>query len=128
MKLENDAHRECGPDARTPASDAPAGPARHYRIGYIRTLPASSPASSGRSTDWNEASAKGSAWYEAIRAELEARHYGWFVYIDVTSGAHQVDTDPVTARHKLLARFPDAKLWGVRILHQGSSKEAVGDD
>ena len=128
MKLENDAHRECGPDARTPASDAPAGPPRRYRSGYIRTLPAISPAASGRNTDWNEASAKGSAWYEAIRAELEAQHYGWFVYIDVTSGAYQVDTDPVTARHKLLARFPDANLWGVRILRQGSSKEAAGDD
>ena len=126
MNRETDAHRDCRPPARmpAPASDAPAGPARRYRSGYIRTLPV--PA--GRNTAWNGVSAKGSALYEAIRAEMEARHYGQFVYIDLTSGAHQVATDPVTARRKLTARFPDAELWGVRIGHHCSRKEARGND
>jgi hypothetical protein len=40
---------------------------------------------------------------------------GQFVAIDVESGAYEIDGEELTAAHRLLARYPDARLWVRRV-------------
>lgn len=56
----------------------------------------------------------GPAMYEKIRAEMEARHWGKMVVIDVHSGDYEVDDDDMTAILRLLERRPYAFTWGER--------------
>ena len=43
------------------------------------------------------------------------RNIGKIVSIDVNSGDYEVDADLLTAGDRLLARHPDAAIWGERI-------------
>lgn len=63
-----------------------------------------------------------------IRPLVEAGNKGKFVVIDIESGAYEVDDDDLTASKRLLARHPNAVMWGQRIGYDaayrlGSSNE-----
>jgi hypothetical protein len=50
-----------------------------------------------------------------VRPLVEAGNHGKIVAIDIDSGAFEVDDDMITADTRLLARWPDAQIWYVRI-------------
>lgn len=59
---------------------------------------------------------RGTEIYERqVRPLVEADHHGQIVAIDVDTGAFEVGEDTLTASHKLLAKFPDAQIWCVRV-------------
>jgi hypothetical protein len=59
---------------------------------------------------------RGQEMYEQqVRPLVEPGNHGKIVAIDIDSGAFEVDDDMVAADTRLLARFPDAQIWYVRI-------------
>ena len=63
---------------------------------------------------------RGTAIYEQqVRPQVEEGNQGKVVAIDVESGAFEVAEDTLTASERLLARYPDAQIWCVRIGHRG---------
>ncbi|MBI4605261.1 MAG: hypothetical protein HY721_25135 [Planctomycetes bacterium] len=59
---------------------------------------------------------RGMAIYEQqIRPQVEAANQGRIVAIDVETGAFEVAEDTLTACDRLLARYPEAQIWCVRI-------------
>ena len=54
-----------------------------------------------------------------VRPHVEAGHLGKIVAIDVDTGAFEVAEDTLTASQRLLARYPDAQIWCIRIGHRG---------
>ena len=64
----------------------------------------------------DEIAERGEQLYEqTIRDRVEAGNKGKFVVIDVESGDFDVDADDLTATKRMLAKHPDAVLFGVRI-------------
>lgn len=57
----------------------------------------------------------GKQYYEQIRAEMEANHWGRMVVIDVTNGNIEIDDDDYTATRRLFDRNPNAMTWGERV-------------
>ena len=58
----------------------------------------------------------GTALYEQhVRPQVEAGYQGKVVALDVDTGAYEVGEDTLTACQRLLARYPDAQIWCVRI-------------
>lgn len=57
----------------------------------------------------------GKQYYEQIRAEMEANHWGRMVVIDVTNGNIEIDDDDLTATTRLFERNPNAMTWGERV-------------
>ena len=53
-----------------------------------------------------------------IRAAVEAEHRGEVVAIDVETGAYALGESAITASKKLLAEYPHAEIWLVRIGHR----------
>ena len=54
--------------------------------------------------------------YEGIREEMEAKHWGKLVVIDVHSGDYEVGEfvsrhSEVAITERLLVRYPDAQMW-----------------
>jgi hypothetical protein len=61
---------------------------------------------------------RGTALYEQqVRPQVEAANIGRIVALDVDSGVFEVADDTLTASQRLLARYPDAQIWCVRIGH-----------
>jgi len=52
-----------------------------------------------------------------VRPQVEAANIGRIVALDVDSGVFEVADDTLTASQRLLARYPDAQIWCVRIGH-----------
>jgi enoyl reductase-like protein len=50
-----------------------------------------------------------------ICPRLGAQDNGKFVAIDIVTGAHELDRDDRAATERLLARYPDAQIWMVRV-------------
>lgn len=50
-----------------------------------------------------------------IRSQVEAENYGKVVAIDVDTGAFEIADDSLTAAKRLLNRYPDAQIFGLRI-------------
>lgn len=50
-----------------------------------------------------------------VRAKVEAEHCGEVVAIDVETAAYALGETAVAASRKLLAEYPDAQIWLVRI-------------
>lgn len=96
------------------------GGRRSYRTGYIRTRPIAP----GYDISWAEVFAKGPVLYEKIRGDLEAKHPGQHVLIDIVSGEYEVDPDEVNAARRLNKRFPDVKPWTVKIANKSSTNGA----
>lgn len=70
--------------------------------------------------DKEEHARRGTEIYEQqVRLQVEAGNDGKIVAIDVDTGAFEVADDLLTASHRLLARFPDAQAWFVRIGRRG---------
>ena len=61
---------------------------------------------------------RGTTLYEQqVRPQVEAGNHGKVVALDVDTGAFEVAADTLTASQRLLARYPDAQIWCVRIGH-----------
>ncbi len=59
---------------------------------------------------------RGEEIYEQqIRAKVEPQNKGKFLVIDIKTGAYELDEDDLTASKRLLARHPDAEIYGLRI-------------
>jgi hypothetical protein len=54
-------------------------------------------------------------YQQQVRAQVEAGNQGKIVAIDADTAAFEVGEDVVTASERLLARYPDAQIWCVRI-------------
>jgi hypothetical protein len=54
-------------------------------------------------------------YQQVIRPKVDARDEGKFLVLDVESGDYEIDTDDLVASDRLLARHPNAELYGVRI-------------
>jgi hypothetical protein len=62
---------------------------------------------------------RGNEIYESqVRSQVEEGNHGRIVAIDIDTGAFEVADDIVAASKHLLAKFPDAQTWFVRIGHQ----------
>jgi hypothetical protein len=63
-----------------------------------------------------ETAQRGDALYEReIRAQVEPAQRGKVVAIDVDRGEYVVADNALTASERLLARYPDAEIWCVRV-------------
>ncbi len=63
-----------------------------------------------------EVEVRGEAIYEQqIRTEVEAKNKGKFVVVDIETGEYEIDPDDLTATKRLLAKCPNAVLYGLRI-------------
>lgn len=64
---------------------------------------------------------RGQALYDAqIRAQVEEKHRGKFLILDVNTGDYEIDAEDLAACHRLLERKPDAVLFGVRVGHRAA--------
>jgi hypothetical protein len=53
-----------------------------------------------------------------VRHLIEEGNYGKIVAIDIETAAFEVADDSLTAAKKLLKRYPDAQIFGIRIGHR----------
>jgi hypothetical protein len=61
---------------------------------------------------------RGDALYNSqIRSQVEEGNIGKIVAIDIETGAFEVADDIVNASEHLLAKYPDAQTWFIRIGH-----------
>ena len=64
---------------------------------------------------------RGQALYDqTIKAQVEEANRGKFLILDVNTGDYEIDAEDLTASERLLARKPDAVLFGVRIGHRAA--------
>ena len=62
---------------------------------------------------------RGHQIYESqVRSQIEEGNHGKIVAIDIETGAFEVADDSLTAAKRLLIRFPDAQIFGIRIGHR----------
>jgi hypothetical protein len=62
---------------------------------------------------------RGRALYDSqVRAHVEEGNQGKIVAIDIETGAFEVAHNSLTASDQLLARYPDAQIWFVKIGHR----------
>jgi hypothetical protein len=62
---------------------------------------------------------RGNEIYESqVRPQVEQGNHGKIVAIDIETGAFELAKDSLTASDQLLARYPDAQIWFVRIGHR----------
>ncbi len=64
----------------------------------------------------NEVAVRGQALYEdQIRSKVESGNNGKFLVLDIETGEYEFDVDDLTATKRLLAKRPEAMLFGLRI-------------
>jgi hypothetical protein len=64
----------------------------------------------------NEVSRRGADIYAAkLRCQLEPRHNGKYLFLDVDTGEWEMDSEEVIAAKRAATRFPGKLLYGVRI-------------
>ena len=74
-----------------------------------------------------EVGRRGQAVYEQqIRSQVEQEHAGKFLVLDIASGAYEIDEDDLTASDRLLAKRPDAILYGLRIGYPAAYRLGAG--
>jgi hypothetical protein len=62
---------------------------------------------------------RGNEIYESqVRPKVEQGNHGKIVAIDIETGAFELAKDSLTASDQLLAQYPDAQIWFVRIGHR----------
>ena len=62
---------------------------------------------------------RGNEIYERqVRPQVEEGNEGRIVALDIETGAFEVAEDTLTASDRLLARYPNAQPWFVRIGHR----------
>ena len=70
---------------------------------------------------------RGTELYEReVRPLVESGNHGRIVAIDVDSGEFEVADQTLEAADRLLARYPDAQIWFVRIGHRGVHRFGLG--
>ena len=63
-----------------------------------------------------EVASKGDTIYrQQLQKIVEPEYKGSFLVIDVETGAYEIDVDDLTATKRLLASYPDAVIYGLRI-------------
>ena len=63
-----------------------------------------------------EVAARGEAIYnEEIRSKVESQHEGEFLVLDIETGEYEIDQDDLNATKRVLAKRPDAVMYGLRI-------------
>jgi len=63
-----------------------------------------------------EVAARGEAIYEQdIRPNIESQNKGKFLVLDIESGDYEIDEDDLVATKRVMAKRPDAVLYGLRI-------------
>lgn len=67
---------------------------------------------------------RGKEWYEnTIRPALDlTRNFGKRLIINIETGDYEVDDDSLAATHRLLAKDPDAQLYGMKVGFPAASK------
>jgi hypothetical protein len=58
---------------------------------------------------------RGQALYEQLRAQMEARHQGKFLVLDIETGDYEIDADDVSAVQRAQTKRPEAAFYIVRI-------------
>lgn len=63
-----------------------------------------------------EVASRGEAIYGGrIRDKVEANHKGEFLVIDIETGEYEMHAEDLVATKRLLAKHPDAVIYGLRI-------------
>lgn len=63
-----------------------------------------------------EVAERGEAIYEQdIRANVECQNKGKFLVMDIETGEYEIDQDDLVATKRIMAKCPDAILYGLRI-------------
>lgn len=63
-----------------------------------------------------EVARRGQELYERnIRHKVEPEQIGRFLVVDIESGDYEVADDDLSASDRMLARKPDARLYGLRV-------------
>lgn len=63
-----------------------------------------------------EVAARGEALYEQeIRPVVENENKGKYLVLDITTGEYEVDEDDLIATKRIMAKCPNAVLYGLRI-------------
>ena len=59
---------------------------------------------------------RGEALYQQrIRAQVEAQNKGQFLVVDIETGEYEIAPNDLTATKRLLAKLPNAIIYGLRI-------------
>jgi hypothetical protein len=62
---------------------------------------------------------RGNEIYESqVRSQVEEENHGKIVAIDIETGAFELAKNSLTASDRLLAQYPDAQIWFVRVGHR----------
>ena len=62
---------------------------------------------------------RGNEIYQSlVRPQVEQGNHGKIVAIDIETGAFELAKDSLTASDQLLAQYPDAQIWFVRVGHR----------
>ena len=63
-----------------------------------------------------EVESRGEAIYvQQIRDKVEPKHKGKFLVIDIETGEYEINADDLVATKQLLAKHPNAVIYGLRI-------------
>ena len=81
-----------------------------------------------------EVARRGQEIYEKeIRTDVESENQGKFLVLDIQTSEYEIDQDDLTATKRMLARCPDAVLYGLRVGYPaayrlGGFSKACGHD
>ncbi len=56
-----------------------------------------------------------SIYKRQIRDKVELKHKGKFLVIDLETGEYEIDADDLVATKRLLVKYPNAVIYGLRI-------------
>ena len=63
-----------------------------------------------------EVAARGEAIYEQeLRSKVECQSKGSYLVLDIETGDYEIDQDDLAATKRLMAKRPEAVLYGLRI-------------
>ena len=63
-----------------------------------------------------EVAARGEAIYDQdIRPGVESESKGKYLVLDIETGEYEIDQDDLVATKRIMAKYPDAVLYGLRI-------------
>ena len=71
-----------------------------------------------------ETARRGEEWFEhTIRLEVDKpENFGKRLIINIETGEYEMDDEAIDATHRLLAKDPDAQLYGMKIGFPAASK------
>ena len=54
-------------------------------------------------------------YQQQIRDKVDPKHKGKFLVLDIETGNYEIDTEDLVATDRLLAKHPNATIYGVRV-------------